>query len=60
VTGVHVLTIREIGDGVVLIVGHVVPRIDKERLPERPPVHGTHSVGAEDSLDRRHGHVKHT
>jgi hypothetical protein len=60
VTGVHVVTIRKVGNGFRVICGHVARRNGDERLPGRLRVQGMHRVGPEGSLDRGNGHVVHT
>jgi hypothetical protein len=59
VTGVRVVTIREVGNGSGVVCGHVVHWNENERLPERRPVHRMHSVGREARSDARYGHVVH-
>ena len=58
-TGVHVVTIREAGNGVAAAVGHGMHQIRAEQLGERPAVQGLHQTAVLRSLDRRSGHGVH-
>jgi hypothetical protein len=57
---VHVVTIREVGEAVVVARGHGVHQIGNEQFPARRFVQGTHPFDAGESLDPRYGHVVHT
>lgn len=56
---VHLVTIREVGVGAVLLVGHPLHQIDIECRARRLPVHLVHSIAGRDALDRRYGRRVH-
>ncbi len=59
-SGVHVVTIREVGDSVGRVGGHTLHRKDNEPAPKRARVHGMHKGGPGSALDPGYGHVVHT
>ncbi len=56
---VLVVTIREVGRSLVVAPAQVVHQIGNERFLQPQSVQSVHIRDAEDSLDRRYGHMVH-